>query len=288
MNLFRYKEFDAYGREVVDLGHCRFKGGSTTVNNTSTYEPSEYELQLQKSQADYSNAVAPNALYLNKTARELLEDSMGAVQVNYDRLNSQAQERINNAMRKYEDIYGSNTDAVNQANSTLRSLQQGNLPVGYQRAMENSIATAIRNTMGQNLNNLGQRGVLNSSVTNTALNDISRNAADTVAQQYQSNINTVGNLANQQASNRLNANNANANIASNILNGATAGITTAAAAQEAAQQPAINLWNASLGLNGATTGALAAAAGKGTTTSTSTTSGGGGGGFLSGLMGGLF
>lgn len=288
MNIFRCKEYDAYGREIVDLGRCRFKGGSTTVNNTSTYEPTEYELQLQKAQADYSNAVAPNALYLNDTAKKLLENSMGAVQVDYNTLNNQAQQRINDAMTAYYNLVGRNDNAVNKANETLASLQEGHLPTGYQNAMENSIATALKNTMGQSLNGLAQRGVLNSSVTNTALNDLSKNAADTVAQQYQSNINTVGNLANQQASNSLNANNANANIAGNVLNGATAGITTAAAAQEAAQQPAINLWNASLGLNGATTGALAAAAGKGTTNSTSTTSGGGGGGFLSGLMGGLF
>ena len=290
MNIFRSKDYDAYGREVVDLGRCRFKGGgSTTVNNTSSYDPTEYELQLQKAQADYSNAVAPNALYLNDTAKKLLENSLGAVQVDYNNLNNQAQGRINDAMNAYYKIYGNNSRAVNKANQTLESLQEGNLPTGYQQAMENSIATALKNTMGQNLNSLSQRGVLNSSVTNTALNDLSKNAADTVAQQYQSNINTVGNLANQQASNKLNANNANANIAGNVLNGATSGITAAAAAQEAAQQPAVNLWNASLGLNGATTGALAAAAGKGTTTSTSTTSGGGGGGgFLSGLMGGLF
>ena len=58
--------------------------------------------------------------------------------------------------------------------------------------------------------------------------------------------------------------------------------------QEAAQQPALNLWNASLGLNGSTTSALAAAAGKGTTTSSSTQRTSGGGGLLSGLLGGLF
>ena len=29
--------------------HCRFKGGgSTTVNNTSTYTPTDYELEMQR------------------------------------------------------------------------------------------------------------------------------------------------------------------------------------------------------------------------------------------------
>ena len=151
--------------------------------------------------------------------------------------------------------------------------------------MQNAIRSTLQNTMGTQLNSLGNRGVLNSSVTTSAMNDISKNAADTVAQQYQNNIQTVGGLANRQMANTMNANSANANIYGNLINSATQPITTAAAAQEAAQKPALNLWNASLGLNGSTTSALAAAAGKGTTTSTSHTSGGGG--LLSGLMGGI-
>jgi hypothetical protein len=111
--------------------------------------------------------------------------------------------------------------------------------------------------------------VLNSSVTSAGLNDISKNVSDTMARNFNSNINQLGNIYSQQ------------------LQSATTPITTAAAAQEAAQTPATNLWNASLGLNGSTTGALAAASGKGTTSSSSTQSGGGGG-FFSGLLGGLF
>lgn len=299
-------------------------GGGTTVNNTSTYTPSEYELQLQKQQADYAKAIAPNSLWLNDTARNILENSIGAVQVDYNRMNNSAQQQINRATSGMEGLTGSNTaaantannllgnlspqykSAANSANSQLASLANGNIPTGYQRNMENAIATALRNTMGNTINNLGQRGVINSSVTNSAMNDIAKNAADTVAQQYQQNINQVGNLTQQQLGNTntalgaqqgigqqqlqntLGANSANGAIYSNLINSATSPITTGAAAQEAAQQPAINLWNASLGLNGATTGALAAAAGKGTTTSTSTQTNSGGGGLFSGLLGGLF
>ena len=79
-----------------------------------------------------------------------------------------------------------------------------------------------------------------------------------MAQQYTNNIGVLNGLYGQQA--------------------ALAGqnITTAAGAQEAAQQPALNLWNASLGLNsGGTLGALNAMGGQGTTTSTAQTSGSG-------------
>ena len=214
-----------------------------------------------------------------------MQDSLGTVKVDYNKLNDQAQQIITQNQQNMAALAPSNTAAANKANATLSSLQNGILPSAYQTNMQNAIKSTLQNTMGAQLNNLANRGVLNSSVTSSAMNDISKNAADTVAQQYQQNIQTVGGLANRQMSNTMGANSANAGIYGNLINSATQPITTAAAAQEAAQKPALNLWNASLGLNGSTTSALAAAAGKGTTTSTSHQSGGGG--LLSGLMGGL-
>lgn len=281
--------YDNYLRPMEDglrkkyFRHCRFKGG-TTVTNNSTYTPTEYELQLQKAQADYAKAIAPNSLWLNDTARNILQNSIGAVRVDFDRLNNQAQQQIAQNQQNLANLAPSNTAAANKANATLGQLQNGILPSAYQMNMQNAIRSSLQNTMGTQLNSLANRGVLNSSVTTSAMNDISKNAADTVAQQYQNNIQTVGGLANRQMANAMNANSANAGIYGNLINSATQPITTAAAAQEAAQKPALNLWNASLGLNGSTTSALAAA-GKGTTTSTSHQSGGGG--LLSGLMGGL-
>lgn len=226
-------------------------GGSTTVNNSSTYQPSAYELQLQKAQADYANAIAPNSLWLNDTARKILQNSLGAVQVDFNGLNQNAQKQINNA------------------NAGINGLENGQLPQGYLDNMTNAIKSGVTNSYGTLLNNSAQNGVLNSSVTTQGMNDISKNVSDTMARSFNDNINTLAGMYNNQ------------------INNAASGITTAAAAQEAAQQPALNLWNASLGLNGSTTSALAAAAGKGTTNSSSTQHTSGGGGFLSGLLGGL-
>ena len=224
------------------------KGGSSTT--VQSYKPTEQEIRLQKAAADYSEAIAPNALWLNGVARGLLQDSLGTIQVDYNQL-------LNNANQQ--------TSAAQQG---VANLTQGILPSAYQQNMENAIRSGVNNTMGSTLNNLGARGILNSSVTNTAMNDISKNAADTMAQQYQSNIGTLNGLYGQQAS----------------LAGQN--ITTSAAAQQAAQQPALNLWNASLGLNsGGTLGALDAMKGTGTTTSTTTQGGGSGwGSFLGGAL----
>lgn len=252
----REREYD-YENQIASIRnsklgfkHCRFKGG-TTVTNTSTYTPSEYELQLQKAQANYADAIAPNSLWLNDTARKVLQDSLGTVQVDFNALNNAAQGQIAGAQQG------------------LTGLANGQLPTAYLQNMQDAIQSGVQNTYGNLLNQSANNGVLNSSVTSTGLNDISKNVADTMANSFTNNIGTLGNLYNNQ------------------INNATAGITTAAAGQEAAQAPALSLWNASLGLNGANTSALAAAAGKGTTSGTQTQSGGGGG-LISGLFGGLF
>lgn len=222
------------------------KGGSSQTI-VESYKPTEQEIRLQKQAADYAEAVAPNALWLNNVAQGLLKDSLGTIQVDYNNL-------LQNA-----------TNQTNTAQQGIADLQQGILPSAYQQNMEDSIRSGVENTMGQTLNNLGARGILNSSVTNTAMNDISKNASDAMAQQYQNNIGTLNGLYGQQAS----------------LAGQN--ISLSAAAQEAAQQPSLNLWNASLGLNsGGTLGALNAVAGQGTTTSKTSTSGG------SNWLGGLF
>ena len=226
-----YVEY-AYGRMV------RYKGGgshTTTVQNS--YTPTPGEIQLAQASADYAKKVAPNAYYLNDLGRKLLENSLGAVQVDFNSLNQQGQSQIADATNGMRGLIGSNSAAAGTANSslgnlsgqmgtlakesagrlgtlagvyqggteaankTLASLASGELPQKYQANMENSIRSALQNTMGKSLAHLGNRGVLNSSVTTGAMNDIQRNAADEVARQYQSNINQVAGLTQQQNTN---------------------------------------------------------------------------------------
>lgn len=226
------------------------KGSSTT--NVQSYTPTAQEVRLQEQAADYSEAVAPNALWLNDTARGLLQNSIGDTQVDFNSLNQTAQSQIANAQ------------------SGVSSLINGELPSAYQENMENSIKSGVNNSMGTLLTDVGNRGILNSSVTSKGISDINDAASEAMSNAYTSNIGLLSQLYGQQTSS------------------ATSGITAGAAAQEAAQQPALNLWNASLGLNsGGTLGALNAVSGQGTTTATTNTSGGSGlfGGVLSGLAG---
>lgn len=230
--------------EIIKSLH---KGGSSTTN-VQSYTPTKEEVRLQKASADYAEYVAPNARWLNDTAANVLKDSIGTVQVDFNKMNNTAQKQIANAQQG------------------VANLTTGQLPAQYQANMEASLQRGIQNTMGTALNGLAQRGVLNSSVTNSALSDMSKSVSDTMAEQYQNNIGILNGLYGQQSAL------------------ATSGIQAGAAAQEAALAPALSEWNASLGLNGAGTSALGAVSGQGTTTSTSTTSGGGSG-WLGGLVG---
>ena len=231
-----------------NLQMFKSKGGSSTTYN---YTPSEEEKALLQQQLKYQEAFYPNVIKLNQTAGDVLWDSYGTVQADYDKMNTEAQNQIANAQ------------------GIVSGLQQGVLPQEYIDNMTNAIQSGVQNTVGNAINSLGSRGVLDSSVTNKALGDISQNVSDTMAQQYANNIATQSQLANQQIGN------------------ATAGITASAGAQEAAQAPALSLWNASLGLQGSGNQVLGNIAGKyGTGVTTQNTSGNLGS-FLGGAVTGL-
>ncbi len=228
--------------------HKKGGGSNTTVQS---YQPTAEERKLMGLSADYAEYVMPNAQKLNDAAANMFFDSLADTKVDYNQLLQDAQQQTSAAQQGVSD------------------LTQGKLPDGYVQNMTDAISTGVKNTMGSALDSLSSRGVLSSSVTNQAMNDISKNISDTMAQQYLNNISTLNGLYGQQAT----------LAGQNIAN--------SAAAQEAAQAPAINAWNMSLGLGGASNSALSAIGNKGTTTSTQTTSGSGGlfGGILTGLAG---
>lgn len=230
------------------------KGGSSTT--VQSYQPTAEEKRLWKLQGDYEEAVMPNALGLNTKAKNLLENSIGETQVDYKNLLGQATNINNSAMNGYQ------------------SLANGQLPTSYTDNINKVVTNSVNQSMGNLLNNLSQNGVINSSVASQGIQGINQAAANTAADMYNQDISQL------------------ADIYGNMSNMAGANISLGAAAQEAAQQPAVNLWNTSIGLNGTNLGAISAMGGKGTSTSTQRTSGGSGiwGGILGGLAsnGGLF
>ena len=221
-------------------------GGSTTVQS---YQPTAEEKRLWKLQGDYEEAVMPNALDLNTKAKNLLENSIGETQVDYKNLLGQATNINNSAMNGYQ------------------SLANGQLPTSYTDNINKVVTNSVNQSMGNLLNNHSKTGVINSSVASQGIQGINQAAANTAADMYNQDISQL------------------ADIYGNISNMAGTNISLGAAAQEAAQQPAINLWNTSIGLDGTNLGAISAMGGKGTSTSTQRTSGGSG--IWGGILGGL-
>ena len=115
--------------------HCNFKGSSSTTN-VQSYTPTAEEIRLQRQSADYSEAVAPNALRLNNTAAGLLWDSLGSTQVDFTKLNNDAQKQIA------------------AANGTVNGLLQGKLPTAYEQNMQDIISRGVQGSAGNLLNGL--------------------------------------------------------------------------------------------------------------------------------------
>lgn len=98
------------------------------------------------------------------------------------------------------DNYNKTMSGVNSGYSTLAN---GELPTAYATARQKSLQDDLTSTVGSSISDLANRGILNSSVTNRALDDISQNASDTLAKQYTNDLSTQANLLGQQSSNAL-------------------------------------------------------------------------------------
>ena len=184
----------AYKPKIYYIDLQLFKG-NTTVNNQS-YQPTQYELQLQKVQADLANQYAPNASWLNDTAKNLLQNSLGAVQVDFNKLNNQAQNQINSANQSNQNLASGIQSQLNDTNKTNQSissgiqsqlnnanktnqelineassqnnqasqfnqnLMNGVLPQTFVDNMTNAIQSSVKNSYGNLLNNSASSGVL--------------------------------------------------------------------------------------------------------------------------------
>ena len=148
------------------------KGGGGS--SSSSYTPSEQELQIM-------NYMAQNA---------------GTAQTGINSMLNQFNTGVQSDV--FKNLLNNSLSQIQSGQNLTSQLAQGQLPTAYTDNMTNAIKTGVNNTVGATLNSLGNRGVLNSSVTNKAMNDIEKNVSDTMAQQYNNNIGQLAGLANQQ------------------------------------------------------------------------------------------
>lgn len=195
---------------------------------------------------------------------------------------------IGNAMQTYQEgnkyLDSDYQRAMDDNAGIMSGLLSGDLPFAYAQNRQKALQSDLDATMGSTLSSLADRGIINSSVANQSMNDISKNAANALAANYTSDMGTAANLANAAYNNQLNGLNGRAgllsglysgelsgigqqagltgNNVSNILNGANAQgslagqqanlanqpIDTAAAAQSNAASTPLNYFSAAIGL----------------------------------------
>lgn len=195
---------------------------------------------------------------------------------------------IGNAMETYREgnkyLDSDYQKAMADNADTMSGLLSGQLPSAYSENRQKALQSDLDSTMGSTLSSLADRGIINSSVANQSMNDISKNAANALANSYSSDMAQAAGLANSAYNNQLNGLNGRAgllsglysgqlsgigqqagltgNNISNILNGASAQsslagqqanlanqpIDTAAAAQSDAASTPLNYFNAAVGL----------------------------------------
>ena len=176
-----WKELDAYGREAVRLGRCRFKGGgsSTTVQKRNIPAQSYNEARLENGLMNY-----------NLTG---LNNASGVLQKAVNSIDEQYTPNWNTLASGYN---GTMADVANG----YKNLLAGNLPSTFAAARQQALNDDLKGTVGNTISNLASRGVLDSSVTNKAMDEVTEDAANTLAKSYASDLGTYASLLNGSTS----------------------------------------------------------------------------------------
>lgn len=222
------------------------------------------EQQLLNQQLDWFNQTKPIAnrlLNMGNTAlntqvnpdyNSIYGNMQTATDANANRINglftpvTNAQNTANNANNGYINNIGNAMDSYSEGNkyldsdyqkamqdnaNTMNGLLSGNLPDAYATNRRNALMDDMNSTVGNTLSHLASRGIIDSSVSSSALNDISRNASNTLANSYSNDMSTAASLANNAYNNQLNGLNGRAGLLgdqyANAVNGinAQAGLT---------------------------------------------------------------
>lgn len=169
--------------DLPGLRHVRFKGGSSTTTKRNIPKQTDQEKTLQTGLYDFGLSGLGNATKYQNQANAALGNTLD---LNWDNL------------------YGGYTNTMNGVNSGYNNLLSGNLPTAYSDARKATLTNDLTGTFGNAINNLGNRGILNSSVTNSAFNNIGQNAANSLNASYSTDMNNYANILGNTANNAAN------------------------------------------------------------------------------------
>ena len=151
---------------------------------------------LDQARAAVGKMYTPDWTQVNGNTAKELRDALSAydgasreyedaLKGNYDRFASRADAALGDYNGEMKDVRGQYADLTN-----------GVLPSKFQEARQQALNSDLSKTVGSLVNGYASRGVLNSSVTNKALADVSQGAADALARSYTSDLSTEAGLLN--------------------------------------------------------------------------------------------
>nr|DAS82460.1 MAG TPA: Hint [Caudoviricetes sp.] len=184
-----------------------------------TTQPVAQNLLNMANQALSSQQVTPNpnwqTLYdraQNQTAvnNQLVQGLIPQVNANTD-ANAAANNRfsglLGNAIQSMtqgnKELASEYNTAMQNNNTAMQGLLNGVLPSSYAENRQKALQADLMNTVGNTLSGLASRGIINSSQADSAFNDISRNASNTLAAQYGNDMQTAAGLAGQAYNSQL-------------------------------------------------------------------------------------
>ncbi|MBQ7594095.1 MAG: hypothetical protein IJU48_07065, partial [Synergistaceae bacterium] len=154
-----------------------------------------------------------------------------------------AKDTANNALNQQNNLMNRLPGSYDQTNALLQELtnvtKTGNIPTGVSDRLNESVNKGLQSSMGNMLNGLANRGVVNSSITSQGVNNLSQAAADAYNRNYLSAYQSViGGLGSALQGSQNNT--------ASLLSGMSAlGNIPAQAYEGVAAQlmPAFNLWS---------------------------------------------
>ena len=108
--------------------------------------------------------------------------------------------------------------------SAMDSITNGQLPTAYADARRQALNNDLQATVGNAVSGLASRGIVNSSITDSTLNDISKNASNTLAAQYSNDLGQAAALNTQALNNNLSGIGAKMGLWGNTYNNQQNGI----------------------------------------------------------------
>lgn len=134
-------------------------------------------------------------------------------------------DNMNNTASQLANEY---SGALLQNQNAMNAITSGQLPIAYQEARQKALNNDLESTLGSAVSGLASRGIINSSQADTAINNISKNASNTLAAQYAQDLNQAAGLNTQAINNNLSGIGAKMGLWGNTYNNQQNGIVNQA------------------------------------------------------------